>query len=119
MEVLLVVDDESCITAALSRLLSRHFNRVLVASSAKEAEHILREEPVTHLICDQYLGASTRSGVEVLGEWRQLYPGLRKTVLFTGDDPREIPETPGIRVMPKLVACGDLLRYLKKADQVG
>ena len=108
---LLVVDDEPRICKHLARLLERSFYSVHTATSQREAERILGEERVTHLICDYNLGDDSPSGAELISEWRGRFPSIGLAVLFTASAESQISILPGVdRVffkpgdLPELIA---------------
>ena len=94
--VLLVLDDESTVCRALSRLLSRRVREVLTAGSPAEAEAILKTGVVTHLICDHWLGPGSPLGVDLAAAWRKKYPSIKRTVILTGTDTTRLDPHPGI-----------------------
>ena len=108
---LLVVDDEPGICRHMARLMRECFECVYTATSQREAERILGEERITHLICDYNLGQNVPSGAELISEWRGRFPSIGRAVLFTGSSESEISILPGIdRVffkpmdLPELIA---------------
>jgi ActR/RegA family two-component response regulator len=91
--VALVVDDEIANCWQLTRLLGQRFDAVLSATTVAGAERQLATREVTHLICDQELGADSATGAELIPKWRRRFPALRCAVLFTGArvEPAELP----------------------------
>jgi DNA-binding NtrC family response regulator len=82
--VLLVVDDEPAIVSLLRRSLGYDFDRIHVAGRASDAESILAEHTVTHLVCDLYLGNDEPLGDELIRRWKRRWPTIRYAALFTG-----------------------------------
>ncbi len=85
---LLILDDAPEVARAMRRVLTKSFQRVVIASSPGEAERLLsdRNDPPTHLVCDQYLGEGHPLGSDLVRGWRQTYPNLRVAVLVTGSE---------------------------------
>ena len=81
-DTLLVVDDEPGICRNMARLLGGCFDCVHTATSQSEAERVLREERITHLICDYNLG-ETKSEISIL-------PGVDRVFFKPGDLPELI-----------------------------
>jgi len=85
--VLLIVDDDQTILEALRTGLARHFAVIYTASTPPDAEAVLNRHPVTHLLCDNNLGAQWRWGIELIPEWRLRHTRIQVAVLHTGDVP--------------------------------
>lgn len=77
--VLLLVDDEPNILAALTRLLRRDGYRILRAGSGKEGLDILQRQDVGVILSDQRMPEMT--GVEFLSEVKKSYPDTVRLVL--------------------------------------
>ncbi len=77
---LLVVDDEEYILPALAKLLSAQYD-VATATSAEEAEQILRSRTVDILLTDQRM--PRKSGVQLL-EWAREHAPRTVRLLMTG-----------------------------------
>ena len=60
--IALLVDDEEDIASLFQRILKRTFDQVLVAGPAEQAEAALASKPVTHLVCDAFLGTAEPQG---------------------------------------------------------
>ncbi|MCP4674745.1 MAG: response regulator [Deltaproteobacteria bacterium] len=84
--VILVIDDEPMILKMLSRTLSRKFGKVLTAQTIEEAEKLLAENEVTHLICDCNLSTDRPRSIDLIPGWCAQYPSIIRTVLFPGSD---------------------------------
>ncbi|HEY4318925.1 MAG TPA: response regulator [Herbaspirillum sp.] len=77
--VLLLVDDEKNILAALRRLLHQEKYRVLTASSAPEALVILASTPVDVIVSDQRM--PDMSGVDFFRTAKEIYPDTVRIML--------------------------------------
>ena len=80
--VLLIVDDDPRICRMLSRRLESSFDGFHTAGTPADAEFKLKEESITHLICDFNLGEEAPKGTELIVKWRSLYPSIERAVLF-------------------------------------
>lgn len=78
-EALLLVDDESEILSALSRVLRTDGYRILTAQSAAEALEILATEPVAVIVSDHRMPETT--GVALLAQVRERHPDVVRMVL--------------------------------------
>ncbi len=95
-DTLLVVDDEPRICKHIARLLEKSFDSVRTATSQSEAEQVLGEARVTHLICDYNLGDDSPLGTELISEWRGRFPSIGLAVLFTASAGFHISTLPGV-----------------------
>lgn len=82
--VLLVIDDEPEFGSMMQRALRRHFDDIHVALDSAQAIALLENEPVTHVVCDLYLGDGQPLGHELLRGWRERKPSIRYMALFSG-----------------------------------
>ncbi len=82
--VLLIVDDEIDICKLLERSLRGDFEQIHVAGCAADADAILASHPVTHVVCDLYLGSGDPLGDELIRRWKQRWPTIQYAALFTG-----------------------------------
>lgn len=82
--ILLVVDDEVDIGRLFERYLKDRFDEVHVVTTVAEAERILGNAGVTHVVVDHYLGRGEPLGMEAVVRWREEWPGIRYAALFTG-----------------------------------
>ena len=82
--VLLIVDDEIEICRLLERSLARDFDQVHTAGSAADANAILEQHAVTHVVCDLYLGRGEPLGDELIRTWKQSWRTIQYAALFTG-----------------------------------
>lgn len=94
--ILLIVDDWPQVGRSLRRCLAHGFDQVHLAVTQPEAEHYLAEHRPTHLLCDCVLGENLPLGTELIGRWRQQFPGIQLAALVTGSDMELITEGPGI-----------------------
>ena len=112
-KTLLVVDDESTVCRALSRMLGDQVARVLTASSPAEAETVLESQEVTHLICDHWFGPGEPVGLEVASKWKQQYGSLVKVVVLTGTDVTRLDAAQGVDcIMDKTASPEEIARAL-------
>lgn len=95
-KLVLVIDDDIMICRMLNRELNKYFDKVITARSPNEAEHLLLEYEVTHMVCDYHFGDGVPSGVDFIPAWRNLYTGLEKVVLFTGSDRARVKIPPEV-----------------------
>jgi CheY-like chemotaxis protein len=109
----LVVDDEPKVCTMLRRALGPSFDKVLTATSCSEADILLKDGCVTHLVCDYCLGAGQPLGTDSVASWRETYPSITRAVLFSGSAPESIVPPPEVdAVVSKLTSTKDLLRIL-------
>jgi response regulator RpfG family c-di-GMP phosphodiesterase len=85
--VVLCVDDDACILAALRRLLRSEPYEVVTAPSAAQALASLRVRPVEVVISDERMPGT--SGCELLAEVRQRWPWIGRVIL-TGHPGRSV-----------------------------
>ncbi|MDP2154988.1 MAG: EAL domain-containing protein, partial [Sulfuricella sp.] len=76
---LLLLDDESNITAALTRLFRHEGYQILVAHSPAEAFELLASHQVGVILSDQ--GMPEMSGIEFLSRVKRLHPEMMRIVL--------------------------------------
>ena len=111
--ILLIVDDESSVCRALSRMLKRHFDRVITAVSPKEAEVILYSNSVTHVICDHWFGAGQPLGLDIAARWKEEFKSIKRAVVLTGTDATQLTPPPGVhQIMAKTAEAEDLASAL-------
>jgi two-component system, probable response regulator PhcQ len=77
--LVLFVDDEPAVTAALKRVLHRQPWRVLEASSGEEALEILAREDIAVIVSDEQMPGM--SGSELLARVRRVRPGTVRMIL--------------------------------------
>jgi ActR/RegA family two-component response regulator len=113
-KILMVVDDTPNVGRALSRLFSRHFDEVHVLASAAEAASLLKQKPVTHVVCDHCLGEGDPLGLDLVPRWRKEHPSIERAIILTGLDETTLIAGPGIdAIVSKLTGSEELVRVLK------
>lgn len=80
----LVVDDESIVLKALERVLQNPDYDVILASDGQEALRIMREQPISVILCDQKL--PDISGVDVLKQALAIQPDAIRMLLTGSSD---------------------------------
>jgi len=81
---LLIVDDESAITAAIKRLLRNEGYQILLANNAEEAFELLARHSVGVILSDQRMPGM--SGVEFLSIVKRLYPQTVRLIISAHRD---------------------------------
>ena len=114
---ILLVDDEGCIRASVSRVLARAGYAVTLAASGAEALQRVRAERYEAVICD--LRMPGLSGVALLDQLHQTAPALTGRILVaSGDlsqpDTTVFLERTGAPALLKPYAIGDLLEALRR-----
>jgi anti-anti-sigma factor len=79
LEPILVVDDDRLVLLALEETLKRDGYDVLTAKNGQEAIAILKEHPISLILCDQRMPGMT--GVEVLAKAQELAPYAMRLML--------------------------------------
>ena len=114
--ILLIVDDEVRILAALLRALRKEGYRIITAESTGRALELLAEHPVDLVLSDHKMPGM--SGVELLAEAKRLRP-MAARILITGWTeavPRAEIESVGIEAMiPKPWDDAQLKDCLRRA----
>jgi len=111
--ILLIVDDHAIVRETMSELLCFCFDEVLVAANPYEAEPLLAERDVTHLLCDNEFGEGHPLGVAVIPRWRKRFPTIERAILFTGTAVGDVEQLPGVdRVVLKPAQCETLISTL-------
>src|SRR6185503_2626880 len=100
---LLLVDDESGIRAALTRMLRGDGYRILTASNGAEGLEVLAVNPVQVIISDQRMPGM--SGTEFLNIVKELYPDTVRIILSGYTD---------IEVVTESVNRGAVFKFLTK-----
>ena len=100
---LLLVDDESGIRAALTRMLRGDGYRILTASNGAEGLELLAVNPVQVIISDQRMPGM--SGTEFLNVVKELYPDTVRIILSGYTD---------IEVVTESVNRGAVFKFLTK-----
>ena len=83
-EILLIVDDDPQVRKMLMRLFKHHFDAAFTAATPADAERILQENKVTHILSDYDLGEENPRGTELIIEWRRRYPLIQRVLLLSG-----------------------------------
>jgi CheY-like chemotaxis protein len=110
---LLVVDDESAVCRALRRLLKGRFDAIIAVETPADAEAVLAAQRVTHVLCDQCLGPGQPEGLAIASGWRATYPSIRKMIILTGANVKNLAALPGVDlVLPKTTDPVDLAALL-------
>jgi len=111
----MIVDDMPTVGRALARVLGKHFDETHVRQTAAEAESLLSEKAVTHVICDYCLGGGDPLGVDLLPRWRREHPAIERALLITGYDENAIAAGPEINaVVSKLASYDELATLLNR-----
>jgi CheY-like chemotaxis protein len=62
---LLVLDDEPLIVRLIVRSFRDEFNEIIISTTPEEAEEMLQQHTVTHVICDAYPGPDPPHGISL------------------------------------------------------
>jgi CheY-like chemotaxis protein len=114
---ILLVDDEGCIRASVSRVLARAGYAVTLAASGAEALQRVAAERYEAVICD--LRMPGLSGIALFDQLQQAAPALAGRILVASGDLSQ-PETTvflertGAPTLLKPYATSDLLEALKR-----
>ncbi|MBW2422202.1 MAG: response regulator [Deltaproteobacteria bacterium] len=114
--ILLIVDDEVQILAALRRSLRKEGYRIITAESTVRALELLAEYPVDLVLSDHKMPGM--SGVELLAEARRLRPAAVRILItgWTEAVPKDEMESVGIEAMiPKPWDDAQLKDCLRRA----
>jgi DNA-binding NtrC family response regulator len=90
--VLLILDDDEEIGDLFRLFLRKSFAQVHVAQNSAEAERILRQATVTHVVCDLTIGPDEPVGSVFLARWRGKLPSIQFAAIFTGAADRSAGE---------------------------
>ncbi|MBN2341250.1 MAG: hypothetical protein JXX29_09975 [Deltaproteobacteria bacterium] len=111
---LLIIDDESSVCRALSRILRKRAGEIVTAQTIVDAELVLDTKEVTHVLCDHLLGPGQPKGLETAIHWKQEYPSIQKLIILTGTDAAFGDPPAGIdKVLPKTTDPMLLAEYLE------
>ncbi|MCP4679291.1 MAG: response regulator [Deltaproteobacteria bacterium] len=111
--VLLVVDDESSVCRALSRMLKGRVDEILSAYSPLEAETILETREITLLICDHWFGPGQPLGADLAAKWKERYHSIQRAVVLTGTDISKLETPSGVhQIIAKTVKTEELVNAL-------
>jgi CheY-like chemotaxis protein len=114
---ILLVDDEGCIRASVSRVLARAGYLVTLAASGAEALQRVRAERYEAVICD--LRMPGLSGIALFDQLQQAAPSLAGRILVASGDLSQ-PDTTvflartGAPALLKPYATHDLLEALRR-----
>jgi DNA-binding NtrC family response regulator len=98
----LIVDDEHPVCFALERMLRRDYRQVFTAFGPDDAAAILEAHPVTHVVCDHWLGPGLPLGIDLIPRWRRRHRTIERAVVLTGADVSGINPPPEVdRVLSK------------------
>ena len=118
--IVLVVDDEPGVRAAMGRTLESGGYEVRVAADADEALRILQAEPVHVLISDQHMPGM--SGIDLLKIVRVRHPRVVRILLTADKDPetpvRSINESEVYRFIRKPWDNGDVRTIVSLAFEI-
>ncbi len=110
---LLIVDDETSVCRALSRMLTNKVDQITYSTSSLEAQTILATQKITHLICDHWFGAGHKLGLDLAVQWRNEFSSIERVVLLTGTDTSmlDVPEEIDF-ILTKAADSDELLKAL-------
>ncbi|MBN2802531.1 MAG: hypothetical protein JXR91_05520 [Deltaproteobacteria bacterium] len=81
---LLIIDDESSVRRALSRVLSTRADTILTAATITDALLIMETNNISHVICDHLLGPGQPTGIEAAVNWKKQFPTIQNLLILTG-----------------------------------
>ena len=113
--ILLVVDDSVLVARSVGRYLKKSFDQVHLAHDSAEALAAAKSAtpPVSHVICDVFLGEDEPSGVALVAQLRAAHPSIQRAVLLTGSYLPEGAPFAGVdRIFAKPCDMGVLVEYL-------
>ena len=117
--MLLIVDDQPLVARTLRRYLLRKFDTVYVANEALDADSILRTvvPPVTHVICDFYLGDDSPLGTALVARWRREFASIEVALIVSGSELGAICRPRGVdAVLGKPLDLPVLLSLLEERE---
>ena len=120
--IILVVEDDAAVTAALYEVLSFHGYRIITAASAQEAERALQRLGVAQIhlvISDIHLTRNTQAceGYALYQRWRHLYPALPFMLISAYPNSRDLPaiRAQTVPFLEKPFAIDALLQCVREA----
>jgi DNA-binding response OmpR family regulator len=121
--VLLVVDDDHDIAELFRVVMRKHFDEVLIAHNSGEAQRLVSQNEVTHLVCDLSIGPEEPLGSQLISRWRQARPSIGFAAVFTGAADRSsvepAPDIDGVYIKPSgFDALVERLRSPESPSQV-
>jgi DNA-binding NtrC family response regulator len=118
-EAVLVVDDETPILEAFSTALSPYFE-VVTASSAREADFILRKKEFKVVITDHLMPGG--NGMSFLVRAREEYPQMQRILVTGYMKPemliRSVNEAALFRYLLKPVTLSELIKVVQDAARI-
>lgn len=93
---LLIIDDDPIVLRALKHSLKRRVSKIYTATTDRTACTLLDKFPINIVVCDYDLGSRKRNGVALLRALKSEFPKIRRAILYTGVDIREVGNTSGI-----------------------
>lgn len=109
----LIVEDNEHVRRMLRKILKRRFDKILLAADPNEADRLLAENVVTHLLCDCNLGPGFPMGCQLIPGWRKKHPTIRRAVVYTGTDLSAVKVPPQVdRVVAKTDEVQELIKAL-------
>ena len=84
-KIALVIEDFKRRGEAVRSMLIRDFKEVYVTHSPSEAQRIMDEEPVTHILSESNLGiqCSGLDAFEIVSMWRQSHSSIERIVMLS------------------------------------
>lgn len=111
---LLIIDDESSVCRALSRILRCKAGEVITAQTLADAELVLDTREVTHVLCDHLLGPGQPRGLDTAIKWKAEYPSIEKIIILTGTNAAyDVPPEGIDQVLPKTTDPMQLAQILE------
>lgn len=112
-KIAMAVDDSEIVLKSFRRVLSQGFDEVFTASNPIEAEAVLQQCQVTHVVCDFHLGDGVPFGTELISDWRRRFPCIQRAVIVSGSLRDEIVPPPEVdAVLGKPVTMAELIEAL-------
>jgi DNA-binding NtrC family response regulator len=115
-ESILIIDDEAPILEAFVSALSPHFD-VTAATSAREADFILRKKPYKAVISDHLMPGG--NGMSFLVRAREEYPQMQRILVTGYMKPemliRSVNEAALFRYLLKPVSLAELVKVVQDA----
>ena len=83
--VLLAVDSNRQVQQLLRHAFHNCFDHIYTAGTVTEADMILRNFQMTHLLCELDLERHN-DGLSLTAKWRKMYPGILRVCIFCGSE---------------------------------
>ncbi|MCP4606902.1 MAG: response regulator [Proteobacteria bacterium] len=101
-KVLLIVDKNELVRKTILSNFRHKFDQIFATEDFMQAEIVLENNAVTHVICGQILNENDLSGNDIIPQWRWLYPSIRRAVILTGTNLDDFQLSDGVdSVLPK------------------